>query len=169
MSGAMEFKRFLAHALEMEEEAMNRYRELAEALREHNNLLVADFFEAMAAESAKHLAEVKGIEVPGELPKFAPWDYDWPADAPESTSYEAVHYRMDLRRALELALENEREAQAFYAQFAETTTDLETARLAASYAAEEAEHARRLEERLKRLPPTSPSQFEDDDPAQSPE
>ncbi len=169
MSGAMELKRFLAHALEMEEEAMNRYRELAEALREHNNLLVADFFEAMAGESAKHLEEVKSFPIAGDLPVFDPWDYDWPADAPESTSYEAVHYRMDLRRALELALENEREAQAFYAQYAESTTDLETARLASSYAAEEADHARRLEERLKHLPPTSPSQFEDDDPAHIPE
>ncbi|MDJ0878431.1 MAG: ferritin family protein [Halieaceae bacterium] len=169
MTGSAELQRFLAHAVELEEEAMTRYQELAEALRAHNNLMVAEFFESMAEEAAKHLAEVREAATDDALPRLAPWEFDWPAEAPESASYEAVHYRMDLRQALELALANERSAGAFYAEFAAATDDEATARLAASYADEEAEHARRLQERLNELPPTSPSQFEDDDPAHSPE
>ena len=164
-----EFTRFLAHSLELEEEAMTRYQELAEALRAHNNVEVAGFFEGMAQEAAKHLAEVRESANGEELPKLAPWEYDWPADAPESASYEAVHYRMSMRQAIELALANERRAEAFYAQVAESTNDRETARLAATYASEEAEHAQRLEQRLAGLPPTPANLFEDDDPAHCPE
>jgi rubrerythrin len=169
MSGAEEFNRFLAHALELEEEAMTRYQELAEAMQAHNNLEVAAFFEGMAEEASKHLAEVRAHATVDELPRLAPWEYDWTTEAPESASYEAVHYRMDMRQALELALANEREAGAFYGSVAASANDPDTASLAATYAEEEAEHARRLEQRLADVPPTPATQFEDDDPAHSPE
>ncbi len=169
MTGADEFKHFLTHALELEGDAMTRFRELAETLRAHNNLEVAEFFESVAEEAARHLQEVRSDAAAIELPTLAAWEYDWPAEPPESVSYESVHYRMDLRQALVLALASERAAQAFYAQVADSAKDAETARLAASYAAEEVEHIKRLEQRMAGLPPTSPSQFEDDDPAHSPE
>ncbi len=169
MTGTAEMNRFLAHALELEEEAMTRYRELAEALRAHNSPAVAEFFDGMAEEAAKHLAEVKGSITGRELPALAAWEFDWPAEAPESASYEAVHYRMDMRQALELALANEREAGAFYSSVAAAASDADTIALATTYAEEEAEHARRLEEQLAKLPPTAPTQFEDDDPAHTPD
>ena len=169
MNDSAEYNHFLVHALELEEDAMTRFQELAETLRAHNNLEVAEFFEGVAEEAARHLQEVRSDAEARELPELAAWEYDWPAEPPESASYESVHYRMDLRRALELALASERAARAFYARVADSAKDAETARLAASYAAEEVEHIRRLEERMAGLPPTSPSQFEDDDPAHSPE
>jgi rubrerythrin len=169
VSGKEELNRFLAHALELEEEAMTRYQELAEAMHAHNNLEVADFFAGMAEEAAKHLAEVRTHASGEALPELAAWEYDWSMEAPESASYEAVHYRMDMRQAIELALANEREAGDFYSQVANAASDSDTAELAAGYAEEEAEHARRLEERLEALPPTPATQFEDDDPAHSPD
>ena len=161
--------RFLAHALALEEEAMLRYRELADSMAAHHNPAVADFFAQMSEESAKHLEEVRELAGERELPALAAWEFDWPGEAPESASYEALHYRMDLRGAVELALANERSAEGFYRLAAEQAADDDTARLARSFAAEEAEHARLLSERLDALPPTPLHQREDDDPAHTPE
>jgi rubrerythrin len=164
--------RFLAHTVALEEEAMTRYRELADAMETHNNPEVAAFFLRMSEESAKHLAEVQAFSEGEALPNLAAWEFDWPGEAPESASYEALHYRMDLRGAIELALGNERAAEAFYRQAAAdaaNTNDTNTAALARQFAEEEDEHARRLERRLDALPPSAAWHREDDDPAHVPE
>ena len=49
---------FLAHSVELESEARERYLELAEAMTEHHNTEVAEFFGRMAEESRLHLEEV---------------------------------------------------------------------------------------------------------------
>jgi rubrerythrin len=161
--------RFLAHALALEEEAMNRYRELAEAMEMHNNTDVAAFFAEMSEESALHRAEVEELVGEQELPAIPAWGFDWPVDAPESASYEAVHYLMDLGTAIELALANERSAEAFYRQAAAESGDHSTAELALRFAEEERDHARRLAEKLANLSPPSAFHRVDDDPVHSPE
>ena len=160
--------RFLAHTVALEEEAMTRYRELAEAMETHNNPEVAAFFRRMSEESAKHLAEVRTFAEGQALPELAAWEFDWPGEAPESASYEALHYRMDLRSAMELALANERAAEAFYRDAA-AAADPQTADLARGFADEEQEHARRLEELIAELPASPAFQQEDDDPLNTPE
>ena len=52
---------FLAHSVELESEARERYLELAESMTEHHNTEVADFFGRMAEESRLHLEEVAQI------------------------------------------------------------------------------------------------------------
>jgi rubrerythrin len=161
--------RFLAHAVALEEDAMNRYRELADTMETHNNPEVAGFFHGMSKESAKHLAEVRELAGDRALPDLAAWDFDWEEEAPESASYEALHYRMDLRSAMELALVNERAAEAFYRQAEAVAKDDETAGLARAFAEEESEHAERLIARIAQLP-ASPEHIRlDDDPAHTPE
>ena len=49
---------FLAHSVELESEARERYLELAESMQAHNNTEVAEFFARMAEESRLHLEEV---------------------------------------------------------------------------------------------------------------
>ncbi len=164
-----EKKRFLAHALELEADAMGRYEELADALSEHNNPEAAEFFADMALESAKHLKEVEEAIGGAELPVIAAWDFDWAGDAPESADYEALHYRMSAEAALRLALANERAAQRFYAEYATSCPDSETASMAQTFADEEAEHAQLLEARLATLAPAPDHQREDDDPPHMPE
>ena len=161
--------RFLAHALELEAEAMTRYEELAQALRVHNNPDAADFFSGMAVEASRHLSEVEGLIGEEELPNIPPWEFDWKADAPESASYESLHYRISMREALLLALENERSAQRFYAGYAATCRNPQTSALAQEFADEESEHARLLEEKLKGTPEHSALNREDDDPPHMPE
>jgi rubrerythrin len=161
---------FLAHSLELEREAGERYTELAEAMRTHHNTTVADFFARMAEEAAHHLAEVSDVAAGRALPSVAPWDFEWPdAEAPETMSYEVLHYRMTLHEAIELALANERAAERFYRGYAERSDESEVRRIAAVFADEERTHARHLEEALKALPEASPHARIDDDPPLIPE
>lgn len=161
--------RFLAHAVALEEEAMTRYGELAETMATHNNPEVAAFFSRMSNESARHLAEVRELAGEQTLPTLAAWDFDWPGEAPESASYEALHYRMDLRSAIALAIDNESAAEAFYRQAAARAGDADTAALALGFAEEEADHARQLRELLETTPMPPLNVREDDDPAHIPE
>ena len=161
---------FLAHSVELESEARERYLELAQSMAEHYNTEVAEFFARMAEESRLHLEEVSELAEGMSLPELKPWEFDWPeAESPETASYEAVHYRMSLRQAMLLALENERAAEKYYGSFAESSPDEETRKLAARFAAEEASHAAQLVVKIGKLPRESASQLEEDDDPNMPE
>ena len=94
---------FLAHSVELESQAQERYLELAESMAAHHNDRVADFFKRMAGEADLHLAEVSKLAEGRRLPHLNAWEFDWPeAEPPETSSYEAVHYRMSLGQAIRL-------------------------------------------------------------------
>lgn len=161
---------FLAHSVELESEARERYLELAESMSAHHNEDVAGFFSRMAEESRLHLEEVAEIAEAHQLPELKAWEFQWPGEeSPEATSYEAVHYRMSLRQAMLLALDNERAAEKFYGSFARSSDDGETRKLAAQFAAEEASHAAQLVKKLGALPADSGQQLEEDDDPHMPE
>ena len=161
---------FLAPSVELESEARERYLELSQAMAEHNNDAVAAFFGRMADESRLHLEEVAEIAEQHDLPELKAWEFDWPEEeSPEAASYEAVHYRMTLRQAMLLALDNERAAEKFYRSFAESSDDEETRRLAAMFSAEEASHAAQLVKLLGKLPPDPEHPREEDDAPHMPE
>lgn len=161
---------FLAHSVELESEARERYLELSEAMAEHNNEEVAEFFGRMADESRLHLEEVAEIAEQHDLPDLKAWEFNWPEEeSPEAASYEAVHYRMTVRQAMLLALDNERAAERFYRSFADSSQDAETRRLAAQFSAEEASHAAHLVKWLGKLPADPEHPLEEDDPPHMPE
>ena len=161
---------FLAHSVELESEARERYLELREAMQSHGNQAVAAFFGRMAEESRLHLEEVAEIAEGMTLPALKAWEFTWPdEEPPETASYEAVHYRMSLREAMLLALGNERAAEKFYASFAKNSGDAETRRLAARFAAEEASHAAQLVAKLGNLPTQPAHGREEDDAPHMPE
>jgi rubrerythrin len=161
---------FLAHSVELESEARERYTELAEAMHVHHNAAVAEFFERMAREAEHHLAEVATLAGDMELPQIKAWDFSWPeAEPPETVSYEAVHYRMSLRQAATLALANEQAAEHYYRQCAARSDDPEIRTIAGQFANEELYHAEQLQKLLKDLPDNGTFQREDDDPAHMPE
>ncbi len=138
--------RFLAHSVELESEAHERYLELADVMTGHHNQPVADFFSRMATEADLHLAEVSKLAAGMALPQLKAWEFDWPeAEPPETASYEALHYRMSLRQAITLALGHERAAEQFYRKAAESSSDSETTRIASDFADEENSHAAELE------------------------
>jgi rubrerythrin len=161
---------FLAHSVELESEAQERYGELADSLEAHHNLPVAQFFQRMATEASHHLAEVAGLAGDMELPQLKAWEFNWPeAESPETASYEALHYRMSLRQAMNLALENERAAERYYRSVATGSDDAETAAVATRFADEELSHAAELERLLGELPENGKHLREEDDEPNMPE
>ena len=161
---------FLAHSVELESEARERYEELADSMAQHHNDPVAQFFLRMAQEASHHLAEVADLAKDVVLPQLKAWEFNWPeAEPPETASYEAMHYRMSLRQAMTLALENERAAERYYRQVAQSSGDDETAKIAGQFADEELSHASELECMLRELPQNGANLREEDDDPHMPE
>ncbi|RCX31186.1 ferritin-like domain-containing protein [Thioalbus denitrificans] len=141
----------LAHALELELESAERYRELADTMQVHNNPDVASLFHRLASYGDAHAREVKQRAAGLELPTIAPWDFKWTCpDAPESACAEDTHYLMNRCQALQLALHNETRGQLFYAGVAESAPDPDVRFIAAEMAAEEEQHVAMLQEWLAR-------------------
>jgi len=161
---------FLAYSVELESEARERYEELADAMEGHHNAAVAEFFQRMTREAEQHLAEVADLAQDMELPQLKAWEFNWPeAEPPETTSYEAMHYRMSLRQAITLALENERAAERFYRGVAVSSDDADTVRIAGQFADEELAHAAELQRLLQELPENGANLREEDDEPHMPE
>ena len=138
---------FLAHALELEVESVQRYQELADSMETHHNEEVAELFRQLAVFSQEHAQEVQDRVGGHELPKIPPWDFKWNCPgSPESgdcTDGE-VSYLMNTRQALELALHNEGRGRDFYAHVADSSANPEVQAMAAEMAEEETEHVETL-------------------------
>jgi len=156
---------FLAHALEMEVESAERYRELADAMQVHNNPQVAALFRTLAAEGHVHAQQVMQHAAGEDLPDIAPWAFKWTSpDGPESAPLDEVHYLMSRRQALQLALHNESRGHAFYLQVAEGSANAEVRQLAAEMAAEEGAHVQMLRQWLAQEGDSEPVTQDDLDP-----
>ncbi|WP_448206423.1 ferritin-like domain-containing protein [Azospirillum sp. sgz302134] len=164
-NGATNVGFFLAHALELEIEAADRYDELADSMEAHNNVEVAKLFRDLATYSKKHAEEVKGLaQEYGSLPKVAPWEFQWDAtnESPEAAAFENAHYLMKPHHALKMALVSENQGAKYYESVAAETKDPEVARLAREFADEEAGHVALVRQWLERFP--APKAGWDDDP-----
>jgi 2-oxoglutarate ferredoxin oxidoreductase subunit beta len=166
MTGMDDKAEFLAHALALENEAAQRYEELADSMATHNNKEVADLFKKFAEFSRKHGAEVKSKAGDIKVPHLAPWEFRWPGnEPPESSDIDATHYLMTPFHALQVAMRNETRGQDFYAQVAATTRNEEVRALAAEFASEEGEHVAELKKWMPRYPGPAAGWDQDDDPA----
>ncbi|HEB96181.1 MAG TPA: rubrerythrin [Sedimenticola thiotaurini] len=156
---------FLAHAILLERESVERYEELADSMETHNNLEVAQLFRKLAHFGELHAHEVEHHAEGMELPEIPPWDFKWSTpESPESGAMEEVHYLMGTREALEFALHNETRGRDFYAHVAETSPDPEVRRMAAEFTAEETEHVNILKSWLLNLTDAGEEPLEDLDP-----
>lgn len=165
-----ELAEFLAHSLELESEARDRYEELADAMAQHHNDKVSQFFQRMALEARHHLEEVADLAKGITLPELKAWEFNWPeAESPETASYEAMHYRMSLRDAMTLALENERAAEGYYRAAANSSGCEKTVEIAGQFADEERSHAAELVRMLEELPADRANLREEDDEPHMPE
>ncbi|MEE4144004.1 MAG: ferritin family protein [Halieaceae bacterium] len=165
-----ELANFLAHSLELEAEAQQRYGELAASMASHRNQPVAEFFRRMATEAEHHQQEVVELAAGMVLPQLKAWEFDWPgAEAPETSSYETLHYRMSLREAMALALANERAAEQYYRSFASDSDDPATVAAATRFADEERGHAAALGRLIAALPEQAVYHREEDDEPHMPE
>jgi len=150
-----ELAHFLAHALALENQASQRYGELARHLDLAGNHDTAALFGKMADFSRMHADEINAIAKPhAPLPVLQPWQYEWTTpEPPEVGDASLVGATTSVRQALGLAIANERRGWEYYNHIAVTATDGETRRLARTFATEEAEHVLTLERWLTALRP----------------
>lgn len=171
-NGAANVGLFLAHAVELESEAAERYDELADSMDAHNNPEVAALFRELAGYSRLHRDEVKGIAAQtGGIPKVAPWEFQWDnsAESPEAASFDHTHYLMTPYHALRMALLCENQGHKYYAAVADETKDPRVAELARAFAEEEAGHVALVRKWLERYPAPPEGWDEDPDPPNNPE
>jgi len=156
----------LAHAYQMELEAQERYEILAEQMKVHNNVDLAQLFAKLAVVEGIHakdiLEQMKGMDIP-EIPSH---ELKWHGqESPEALDLGEMDYRMTPREALLLALKAEENAYDFFARLLRATNDPEIKRFAAEFAEEEEEHVVMVEKELLKYPPTDEAKPDDMDAA----
>ena len=115
---------FMAQALAMEQEAVERYTEFADTLELHNNQEVAALFRTMAGYEAKHAAQIMAEMGWSDASAVPRQTLRWSGfDAPETAPIDAVHYLMQPWHALQLALAAEQRAEAFFGELAKEAGD----------------------------------------------
>jgi rubrerythrin len=152
---------FLAHAIALEEEAAERYHELADMMEAHRNDPVSAIFRDMNRYSLLHCEAVRARVGRDPLPTLRSWEYRW-SSPPEVGGEDGFDYMIEPYNALRYARANEIRAMEYYRTVAEETTIPEVRRLATEFAAEEAEHVAALEKWIARTP--RPSRTWDEDP-----
>jgi len=158
---------FMARALLMEREAVDRYTEFADAMEGHNNREVGAMFRTMAGYEGKHEAQI--LAQMGWTHATVPTvnATDWPDfEGPETVPLEDVHYLMQPFHALHVALAAELRAQAFFAQIARSTTNEAVRAAALEMSQEEQEHAELVRAWLKKVPEPQGDWAQDPDPPQ---
>lgn len=136
----------------IEEEAHERYLELADQMDKHRTPEAARFFRFMAENEAKHGAALSARRRArfGDAPRDVTRAMLFDVEAPE---YDDVRAFMTARRALEIALRCEEKAYAFFAEVLVHVDDEEVRTLFDELAAEEVSHQDLVRRELLRLPP----------------
>ncbi len=138
-------------AILVEEEAEERYRELAENLELHNTTEAASFFRFMISCEAKHGKELgaKREELFGDQPTNVDRSMLWEVEAP---GYENAKSFMTIRDALEVALAAETKAYEFFDGALPAVEDPEVRELFIELRQEEVEHMQMVRDQMKRAP-----------------
>jgi rubrerythrin len=142
-----------AHAIAIEREAQARYGELAQHMSDLGNEAVATAFGKLAAMEAEHLRTLLARTDHVPLPELQADEYRWlDAGAPETAARELVFRLMTPHLALEIALDAEKRAQAFFEYLYRTAKDPALHALAQEMAMEEKEHVEAVERLLAGTP-----------------
>ncbi len=156
---------FMAQALVMENEAVERYTDFADAMETHNNPEVAAMFRTMAGYETKHAQQIMEQMGWTSAPVVDPGTYVWSSfDAPEATPIDSVHYLMQPWHALQLALAAEQRAEAFFGALADAATSDEVRKAALELQAEEAEHVELVRAWMAKVPRPDNDWANDPDP-----
>ena len=152
-----ELVHFLAHALELESRAGERYGRLARHMEGLGKPEVAALFGRMGEFSFRHAGEIRRLALPqGPLPRLSSWQFDWPdPEPPEVGDLARTHADMTVEEALDFAIANERSGRDYYLRMALSAADARTRRMAAGFAGEESEHVQILERWLETITPPS--------------
>jgi rubrerythrin len=136
---------FLAYAIRLEQEAAERFGELADVMQSAGNAETAKLFRQLSDYSRLHLGDAKARAGFRDMPELAPAEFQWPDfESPERAAIWAADPMIGRGEALEIALAAEQAGYDFYKSVLDTTKDLEIRVLAAEFVAEEAAHVAEL-------------------------
>lgn len=156
---------FMAVALAMENEAVDRYTEFADMMEAHNNGEVAAMFRTMAGYETKHAQQIMAEMGWQSAPAVPRERVCWPGyESPEAAPIDEVHYLMQPWHALQLALAAEQRAEAFFGQLAAMTSNDSVRKAALEMQAEEAEHVALVTAWMTKVPQPDSDWSEDPDP-----
>lgn len=155
---------FMAQALAMEFEAMQRYADLADAMEMHNNRDVAQLFRRMALIENKHAETIMAEMGWREPPPLPPAPACEGFEAAETIALDDVHYLMRPWHALQLALRAEERAERFFARLAQAATVESVRKAALELQQEEREHVELVRAWLAKVPRPDPDWAHDPDP-----
>jgi len=138
-------------AILVEEEAEERYQELADNLELHNTKDAARFFRFMMTCEAKHGEELsaKRRELFDDQPVSVDRSMLWDVEAP---GYETSKSFMTLQEALDVALAAETKAYEFFDAALPEVEDPEVRELFTELRQEEVEHMQMVREQMKKIP-----------------
>ena len=147
---SLSIKDALDLAILVEEEAEERYRELADNLEFHNTKEAAKFFRFMVTCEAKHGAELraKREELFGDEPVSVDRSMLWDVEAP---GFEVAKTFMTIHDALEVALAAETKAFEFFDGALPEVEDPEVRELFTELRQEEVEHMQLVREQMKKI------------------
>lgn len=157
---ALDLRDALDLAALIEEEARERYLELAEQMEALRTKDTAAFFRSMAAYEAKHGAELSARREAlfAGAPRRVDRSMLWEEEAP---GYEQVRPFMTPREAMLVALSAEKKAEAFFVAALPTVENADVKKLFAELRSEEVEHQRLVQAQLEKLPPDPEAKTED--------
>lgn len=136
---------FLAHAINLEQEAAMRFGQLADAMDTCGNREVGKLFRQLSDYSRMHLADARARAGFRDMPDMKHDEFTWPGlESPETAAIWAADPFIGREEALEIALEAETGAYEYYKSVLEETEDPEIKVLAKEFADEEAGHVAEL-------------------------
>ena len=160
---------FLSHAQALEQELAQRFEEMSSCLETHNNLPASRLFGRLSRYAENHVAQLSRQAGEMEMPKVAPWEYQWLDITVTEHCMEDAHYLMTGQQALELALRMERASRRFYLLTLEGPSVKTVKVLADSILAMKEAHLRLLNRWLEQLTEEQDFPLEDLDPPNIPE
>lgn len=156
----LDLKDALDLAILIEDEARERYEEFAEQMEVHHTTDAAKFYRFMAENEAKHGADLTArrkalfADAPTRMSRSMLWD----VEAPE---YDKARAFMSPRKALEVALESEIKAHAYFTAALPFLSDPDVKALFAELQGDEVEHKALVQAELAKLPPEPEIDVED--------
>jgi rubrerythrin len=156
----LDLKDALDLAILIEDEARERYEEFADQMEVHHTSDAAGFYRFMAQNEAKHGEEiaVRRKELFGDAPSRMNRSMLWDVEAPD---YDQARAFMTPRRALEVALESETKAHAYFTAAIPSISDPDVKALFIELQGDEVHHKELVQAELDKLPPDPEVDVED--------
>lgn len=151
-------------AYQIEVDAVERYRLLADQMETHNNVELAAIFRDLARAEGIHAEGIRRMAGDIDLssgPQVAKLQR---GESPEEADLGDAHYRMTPWHALQLALDCEKRALAYFTSIMEKAKDSKVKEMAAEFMEEEAEHVNLVYRLLQRYPRPDDTWADDPDP-----